>query len=66
MHVLFPLLEGGGDGDGGPDLSLLSAPPNAPPHMRVTASGTGTMTRKTSDDLDDWEVLPSSAYSGTT
>lgn len=57
IHVVFPILEQAGKGKMGEDAPIPTR------SMSITASGTGTIVQP-SEDLDDWEVLPSSSYAG--
>ncbi|KAK3926892.1 Neurobeachin-like protein 1, partial [Frankliniella fusca] len=61
IHVVFPILEQAGKGSVGEELSVLPSTQRSGGAATVTASGTGTITA-TSEELDDWEVLPSSSY----
>lgn len=56
VHALFPILENASKSDEGPDLSFLS--PSVEKECRLIEGHESSM------DSDDWEILPSSSYSG--
>lgn len=56
VHALFPILENASKSDEGPDLSFLS--PTIEKECHLIEGHEGSM------DSDDWEILPSSSYSG--
>jgi hypothetical protein len=57
VHALFPILENASKSDEGPDLSFLS--PSVEKECRLIEGHEGSV------DSDEWEILPSSSYSGT-
>jgi hypothetical protein len=56
VHALFPILENASSSDEGPDLSFLS--PSVEKEYRLIENHEGSV------DSDEWEILPSSSYSG--
>lgn len=56
VHALFPILENASKSDEGPDLSFLS--PSVEKECRLIEGHEGSV------DSDEWEILPSSSYSG--
>lgn len=56
VHALFPILESASKSDEGPDLSFLS--PSVEKECRLIEGHEGSV------DSDEWEILPSSSYSG--
>jgi hypothetical protein len=56
VHALFPILENASKSDEGPDLSFLS--PSVEKECHLIEGREGSM------DSDEWEILPSSSYSG--
>jgi hypothetical protein len=56
VHALFPVLENASTSDDGPDLSFLS--PSVEKEYHLIEGHEGSV------DSDEWEILPSSSYSG--
>ena len=56
VHALFPVLENASKSDEGPDLSFFS--PSVEKECRLIEGHEGSV------DSDEWEILPSSSYSG--
>ena len=56
VHALFPILENATKSDEGPDLSFFS--PSVEKECRLIEGHEGSV------DSDEWEILPSSSYSG--